>query len=121
MGQGWLLRPISPQLFLLMFPPNFMPILIISQPEELKDDYEKSLAGDWYWVKHPTEAYVPARVLSRSGDSVDLQTDSGEHIKAKASDLHGKIPSASYLRGTTDDLVQMDEVHVPSIIHNNIF
>eukprot|EP00002_Diphylleia_rotans_P005132 TRINITY_DN1421_c0_g1_i1.p1 TRINITY_DN1421_c0_g1~~TRINITY_DN1421_c0_g1_i1.p1 ORF type:complete len:1546 (-),score=390.98 TRINITY_DN1421_c0_g1_i1:282-4919(-) len=88
------------------------------KPEELKGDEDRELAGDWVWMPHPEQAYVPARFIQKYMDgSSQVQTEDGQyHVVPKTAVLNRL--ERTYLKKRSDDLVQMDMIDEGMIIHN---
>jgi len=73
----------------------------------------------WYWVPDKREGYVAAMMKSEtSSGQCELVTDRDETIKAQRDSLGPQILSASSLQTDYDDMVKMEEVNQPMILHN---
>ena len=86
-----------------------------------------ALSEKWYWMKHPTDGYVPARKVSGSGKKCVYETmlgesmrDTNENIISEGGDMYGvdPIPSVLNLSKTYYDMVHMDDTNEASILHN---
>eukprot|EP00750_Incisomonas_marina_P010659 INCI16293.4.p1 GENE.INCI16293.4~~INCI16293.4.p1 ORF type:complete len:1790 (+),score=389.72 INCI16293.4:196-5565(+) len=90
------------------------------KPECLKSASELADQNtDYYWVQHPTRAWVPAKPLSGSatpGRWVVYETDETLEVKRKAH-IGDRIPNVNNTTTNISDLVQLDQVEEPTIIH----
>jgi myosin heavy subunit len=88
------------------------------KPAELMTPEEMDQKGDWYWIPHDTESFIPARVTAATGSSVTAVDQVGvtHHIKAKKADLE-QIKRSS-LQRVVPDLVLLDIMSTPLILHN---
>lgn len=87
-------------------------------PDELRSTVDESKLGEWVWVPHPTEAYVAAKVLSKSGKNITVQTEQGEQMQV------GPKTGATFplqwtsLQRIVSDLTLLDDINAPLILHN---
>jgi len=79
---------------------------------------EMDSKGDWYWIPHETECFIPARVLSHTARTVTAKDMHGvEHtVKAKFAQLEPLKRSS--LQRIVSDLVLLDVMSAPLILHN---
>ena len=86
-----------------------------------------ALNESWYWLKHPTYAYVPARKISGNGKECVYETllgesmrDMNEKLVENGGDIYSNssIPSIINLSKTYYDMVHMDDTNEASILHN---
>mmetsp|Transcript_4274 Transcript_4274/g.7882 ORF Transcript_4274/g.7882 Transcript_4274/m.7882 type:complete len:1324 (-) Transcript_4274:156-4127(-) len=89
------------------------------KPNSLKTADEKERdQGEWVWVSDPKEAWLPAMVKSRSGDSVTVVLENGSKKTVTAGPneplWHVKKSSLTHL---VDDMVMVDMLNVGQMIH----
>eukprot|EP00697_Spironema_sp_BW2_P016732 gnl/Spiro4/8126_TR4286_c0_g1_i1.p1 gnl/Spiro4/8126_TR4286_c0_g1~~gnl/Spiro4/8126_TR4286_c0_g1_i1.p1 ORF type:complete len:1210 (+),score=449.32 gnl/Spiro4/8126_TR4286_c0_g1_i1:55-3684(+) len=92
------------------------------RPPELMSQADLASEGEYYWIPHPEHAYVPGTITQRGlpgGEmmfrTVDGQTYRGSYARGEEPI---RINSLALLQKHTDDLVKLDQVNSPSIIHN---
>jgi myosin heavy subunit len=74
--------------------------------------------GEWVWVSDPVEAWVPARVKSRTGDSVSVQLQNGsKKTVAKSSSEPLWTLNPSSLTRPVEDMVMVDSLNQAQMIH----
>ena len=86
------------------------------KPVELMTSDELDSQGEWRWVPHETEVYVPAKVESTQGKKVRVGHADGsvEVVKKNLT-----IPmQRSYLARVVSDLTLLDDLAAPLILHN---
>jgi len=91
------------------------------KPDALKSPDELDKAGDWMWCPEDTpKAFVPARkVQSYSDGSIELEKENGERVTFKAKQAALLEPLVwSQLRRLQKDLVMLDIMNRPLIVHN---
>lgn len=81
--------------------------------EEMKHD-----DGEWVWVSDPTEAWVPARVKSRTGDSVTvlLPNNSKKTVNKGPTEPLWPLNQSSLTRAV-DDMVMVESLNHAQMIH----
>ena len=47
------------------------------KPEELKTEADRERAGEWYWMPHAEEGFVPAKKIGESGAKISFETEDG--------------------------------------------
>ena len=52
------------------------------KPAELMTKEELSASGDWVWVPHETQAFVPARKLGAKGKKAEVELEDGAGSQA---------------------------------------
>ena len=87
------------------------------RPAELEAEGEAQ-SGEWVWLKHPTKAYVPAQVIKRESINAICKALDGEAMTVLQKDVGPAIPRLSALKRPVNDLVQMDQVIEPTVMHN---
>ena len=86
------------------------------KPVELMTSDELDSQGEWRWVPHETEVYVPAKVESTQGKKVRVGHADGSIEVVKKSLT---IPmQRSYLARVVSDLTLLDDLAAPLILHN---
>lgn len=86
------------------------------KPEELMTEGELNATGDWVWIPHPEEAFVPARKISAAGTTVEVELKSGQRKTVKASECT-KFNKSS-LKRVVADLTLLDDMSAQLILHN---
>jgi len=86
------------------------------KPEELMSGDELNSTGDWYWVPHPTEAFVPARKVSGSGKRVSVELQDGSQMTVAEKDC--RPFSKASLKRVVADLTLLDDMAAQLILHN---
>ncbi|GMH64517.1 hypothetical protein TrLO_g13461 [Triparma laevis f. longispina] len=90
------------------------------KPDVLKSSVElEKDSGEWVWVSDPDLVWVPARVLSRSGEDATVQLQSGQRrtIDTKNKDEPMWPLLLSSLGHIEDDLVMMDALNQGLLMH----
>jgi myosin heavy subunit len=89
------------------------------KPNELKTDLERRHDdGEWVWVTDPSEAWVPAKVLTRNGNKVTLQMSNGSSNTVTSGPNEPLWPlSKSSLTNLVDDMVMVDSLNPAQMIH----
>eukprot|EP01083_Nonionella_stella_P052430 139092_1 len=87
------------------------------KPLELKDIDEMEQDGEWVWMPHSRECFVPARVINREAGLIVCETGDLEQHTLKA-DTHLEPLVWSSLQRITPDLVLLDTMNDPLILHN---
>uniref|UniRef100_A0A7S3YTA7 Uncharacterized protein n=1 Tax=Lotharella globosa TaxID=91324 RepID=A0A7S3YTA7_9EUKA len=89
------------------------------KPDCLKTADEIDKDGDWYWMPHKQEAFIPCRLISKNTNgSWTVETEDGQtHSVMKK---HTPLESLkwSQLRSPVKDLVLLDVMNRPLILHN---
>lgn len=86
------------------------------EPEHRDAD---TFAVPWYWVPDKKEGYVAGMLRSDPDTSpCELVTDREEVLRVSKDNLGPQIISASSLTTDYDDMVKMEEVNQPMILHN---
>eukprot|EP00475_Leptophrys_vorax_P042051 TRINITY_DN79370_c0_g1_i1.p1 TRINITY_DN79370_c0_g1~~TRINITY_DN79370_c0_g1_i1.p1 ORF type:complete len:1265 (-),score=404.92 TRINITY_DN79370_c0_g1_i1:50-3844(-) len=85
-------------------------------PDELRSTVDESKLGEWVWVPHPTDAYVAAKVLNKSGKNLTVQTEAGEQMNPKAGQTFPLQWTS--LQRIVSDLTLLDDINAPLILHN---
>jgi hypothetical protein len=88
------------------------PNCLKSAEEKQQDD------GEWVWVSDPVEAWVPARVKSRSGDSVTviLPNNSKKTVTKSPTEPLWSLNQSSLTR-PVDDMVMVESLNHAQMIH----
>ncbi|GAB5366355.1 hypothetical protein AAMO2058_001136700 [Amorphochlora amoebiformis] len=80
-------------------------------PNELKSQADRNYeAGDWYWVEHPEDGYVPAKKAGSGYTSVN-----GDNIQPKRDSAKPDRLNWLNLTNSEDDLVMLENVN-PAVI-----
>jgi myosin heavy subunit len=89
------------------------------KPNCLKTAEEKQHDdGEWVWVSDPTEAWVPARVKSRNGDSVSVILPNNSKKTVNKSPTEPLWPlNHSSLARPVDDMVMVESLNQAQMIH----
>ena len=69
------------------------------------------------WAPHQTHCFVPAKIYSQQGGMIHLQAQDGEMISVKAGTQLEPLLLSS-LQRVTPDLVLLDVMNNPLILHN---
>eukprot|EP00752_Nemacystus_decipiens_P006696 g6019.t1 len=86
----------------------------LKSPEELQSN-----SGPWAWVSDEKEGWVPARILKESGDSANVQLQTGAKKSVKRSEREPLWPlNHSSLARIEDDLVMVDAINQGLMVHN---
>jgi len=86
------------------------------KPVELMTADELDGQGEWRWVPHETEVYVPAKVEGGQGKKIRVGHADGSMETVKKSLT---IPmQRSYLARVVSDLTLLDDLAAPLILHN---
>lgn len=89
------------------------------KPRELMTEQDlEEASGEWYWIEDPSESWLPCRVaqkMSNGGMKVTPYRGT-RRITVKKHRVGPKITDILALQTLTDDLVQLAEVHEPSVI-----
>ncbi len=101
------------------------------KPERMRTNTEKDRhAGDWTWVPHPTQVWIPARKVETLADgSIKCETEEKKEFIVPANgnwkDVNGvshKIElwplSLASLKMNEDDLIMLDEINKGMIMHS---
>eukprot|EP01083_Nonionella_stella_P277197 942359_1 len=86
------------------------------KPEELWTAEDRAKQGEWVWIPHKTEVFAPAKVLSRSGKIV-VEDDYGQRHEFPHNEQLESF-KWSMLQRLTPDLVLLDVMSMPLILHN---
>lgn len=88
------------------------------KPEIMKTEDELDKAGEWVWMPHPEQAFVPARKVNVYFDGrIECETEDGQkHLIDKKIILEEL--SWSSLRRPVRDLVMLDVMNQPLILNN---
>jgi myosin heavy subunit len=95
--------------------------LVWDKPDAMKTSAElQELSGEFCWIVDETEAFLPAKKvgsLGNGGFRVEVQNAVREVRNVEASGIGPDIPFLSALKTLRDDLVQMDVVNEPNVVH----
>lgn len=88
-------------------------------PEELRTEEDIAKAGEWVWVPDEREAYIPAKVISKSGKTYQLQTESGQNFSYGGKNT-APLSTLQWisLQRIVSDLTLLDDINAPLILHN---
>jgi myosin heavy subunit len=89
------------------------------KPEELKTDADRERAGEWIWMPHPTDGYIPAKKISENNMKVQCETEDGQTHQIMKKE-HPNIEKLYWtqLRQLQRDLVMLDVMSRPLIMYN---
>ncbi len=89
------------------------------KPEELRGDGDRERAGDWIWMPHPTDGFVPAKKLGENAHKLQCETEDGQTYQISKKE-HPNIERLvwSQLRELQRDLVMLDVMSRPLIMYN---
>ncbi len=85
------------------------------KPEELMTEEELNSSGDWVWVPHPTQCYVPARVIETSSRKYLVEKEDGKKKKVDKGSAIKLLRSS--LKRIVADLTLLDDMTAPLILH----
>lgn len=88
------------------------------KPEELMSADEVNAQGEWVWVPHPENVFVPAKKIGDAGKGkieVEYQDGSGR-VTVKLSDC--QTFNKSSLKRVVADLTLLDDMSTQLILHN---
>eukprot|EP00040_Diaphanoeca_grandis_P025752 m.143132 g.143132 ORF g.143132 m.143132 type:complete len:1427 (-) comp30293_c0_seq1:306-4586(-) len=86
------------------------------KPEELMTEAELNSTGEWVWVPHETEAFVPALKVGKSGKKVDVELQDGSRRTVQEKDC--RPFSKASLKRVVADLTLLDDMAAQLILHN---
>lgn len=86
------------------------------RPEELMTDADRAMQGDWVWVADEKECFKPGKVVQR-GAQITVETDDGQRLQFNANEPLEPLKWSS-LQRITPDLVLLDNMSDPLILHN---
>jgi hypothetical protein len=85
----------------------------------LKTEADREKAGDWRWMPHAVEGFIPARIVSENAQKWQMEEETGaQHSLAKKEFPQLEKMSWVALRFLQKDLVMLDVMSHPLIIHN---
>lgn len=88
------------------------------KPECLKTDADKERAGEWVWCPDAVEAFVPAKKLETFYDGrVEVEKEDGTRVTLAKNVVLEELTWSS-LRRPVRDLVMLDVMNQPLILHN---
>lgn len=88
------------------------------KPDALKTDNEREKPGQWVWAPDPVEAFVPARKLESFFDGrVEVEKENGQRLTIAKGVVLDELTWSS-LRRPVRDLVMLDVMNQPLILHN---
>mmetsp|Transcript_7888 Transcript_7888/g.13279 ORF Transcript_7888/g.13279 Transcript_7888/m.13279 type:complete len:1294 (-) Transcript_7888:21-3902(-) len=89
------------------------------KPECLKGGEDQD-SGDWFWIPDESQGYVVGQVLHEYYDgNTTVRTLDGSEIEVSIPKDREKIPvKLSALKKLTDDLVKLEDINDPFIVHN---
>lgn len=89
------------------------------KPEELKTEADRERAGEWYWMPHSVEGFLPAKKISDNAQKWQMETEDGQqHSLTKKEYPTLDRMSWLQLRFLQKDLVMLDVMSHGLIIHN---
>ena len=90
------------------------------KPEELKTEADRERAGDWIWMPHPVEGFLPAKRLSENAQKLVAETEDGRQHTILKKELQGPVEQLrwSQLSQLQRDLVMLDVMSRPLIMYN---
>jgi len=89
------------------------------KPEELKTEVDRERAGEWYWMPHSVEGFVPARKTGENPTKWMLETEDGQsHNLSKKEYPQLDRLYWVQLNQLQKDLVMLDVMTHPLIIYN---
>jgi len=89
------------------------------KPEELKTQNDRDKEGDWIWMPHPTEAFVPAKRMGNKGNTIECVTEEHEtHFVSQKEHPNLEKLYWSQLSFLQQDLVMLDVMSQPLILYN---
>jgi myosin heavy subunit len=84
-----------------------------------KTEADRERVGDWVWMPHPAEGFMAAKKLSENAQKYQLETEDGaQHTLTKKEYPHLDKLSWLQLRFLQQDLVMLDVMSHPLIVHN---
>jgi len=83
------------------------------KPEELKTEADRERAGEWYFMPHAVEGFVPARLVSENAQKRQLET---EDLKQHAI-MKKEYPQLDRLYWTQLRFLQRDLVMLDAMSH----
>ena len=90
------------------------------KPEELKTEADRERAGDWIWMPHPVEGFLPARRLSETATKLVAETEDGRQHTILKKELTAPVEALKWtqLNQLQRDLVMLDVMSRPLIMYN---
>ena len=90
------------------------------KPEELKTEADRERAGDWIWMPHPVEGFLPAKRISENAQKLVAETEDGRQHTILKKELQGPIEQLRWtqLNQLQRDLVMLDVMSRPLIMYN---
>ena len=90
------------------------------KPEELKTEADRERAGDWIWMPHPVEGFLPARRLSETAVKLVAETEDGRQHTILKKELSAPVEQLKWtqLNQLQRDLVMLDVMSRPLIMYN---
>eukprot|EP00808_Paulinella_micropora_P005871 g56997.t1 len=88
------------------------------KPEELMTEADREREGEWYWLEHAVDGFIPARKIADLGGKTKFETEDGQSHTYKAADAK-KLERMYWtsLGKDVDDLVMLDEMNRPLIVY----
>ena len=90
------------------------------KPEELKTEADRERAGDWIWMPHQVEGFLPARRISETAQKLVAETEDGRSHTILKKELTAPIEPLKWtqLNQLQRDLVMLDVMSRPLIMYN---
>ena len=90
------------------------------KPEELKTEADRERAGDWIWMPHPVEGFLPAKRISENPQKLVAETEDGRQHTILKKELQGPVEQLRWtqLNQLQRDLVMLDVMSRPLIMYN---
>jgi len=88
-------------------------------PDELRTESDRRRAGEWIWMPHPHEAFVPAKKIKEDNMRVYCETEDGQQHSINKRE-HPVIERMDWtqLHQLQRDLVMLDVMSRPLIMYN---
>ena len=86
------------------------------KPLELMTADELDKQGEWYWIKDDQEAYIHAKLQTKNHKKATVELENGQLRTVLIDDLIELKRSS--LQRIVDDLVLLDDMSPPLILHN---
>lgn len=109
--------PLATLLIIVLFSYLETNLTTWDKPEELMTTSELASQGEWMWVPHESEVFVPAKKLGEVGKGkveVEMQDSSRIQVKLNECRLFNKLS----LNRVVGDMTLLDDMSAQLILHN---
>ena len=88
------------------------------KPVELMSEEELALSGEWVWVPHEEEVFVPAKVLNPGKKGKNYKVAMEDGVEKTVAKKHCQPFSRASLARIVSDLTLLDDMSAQLILHN---